>query len=92
VKPRRKKNAAESSVEVVETLIKSFVSILFLVSCISYVTDAQQPQPPWFKGNTHTHTLNSDGDSTSDEVVKWYRHHGYNFLSICLFALVRLLG
>ena len=34
----------------------------------------------WFKGNTHTHTLNSDGDSTPDEVVRWYRSHGYHFL------------
>src|SRR5206468_11220511 len=34
----------------------------------------------WYKGNTHTHTLNSDGDSTPDDVVKWYREHGYNFL------------
>ena len=43
-------------------------------------------QPPaasagrWYKGNTHTHTLNSDGDSTPDDVTKWYREHGYNFL------------
>ena len=34
----------------------------------------------WYKGNTHTHTLNSDGDSTPDEVVRWYRENGYNFL------------
>jgi hypothetical protein len=34
----------------------------------------------WFKGNTHTHTINSDGDSTPDEVVRWYREHGYAFL------------
>jgi hypothetical protein len=34
----------------------------------------------WYKGNTHTHTLNSDGDSTADEVVTWYREHGYQFL------------
>ncbi|MDQ3666456.1 MAG: CehA/McbA family metallohydrolase [Acidobacteriota bacterium] len=34
----------------------------------------------WYRGNTHTHTLNSDGDSTPDEVVRWYREHGYNFL------------
>jgi hypothetical protein len=34
----------------------------------------------WYKGNTHTHTLNSDGDSTPDEVVRWYRSHGYQFL------------
>ncbi|MBC8180917.1 PHP domain-containing protein [candidate division KSB1 bacterium] len=36
----------------------------------------------WYKGNTHTHTLNSDGDSFPDDVVKWYRLHGYNFLVI----------
>jgi len=34
----------------------------------------------WYKGNTHTHTLNSDGDSTPDEVTRWYREHGYQFL------------
>jgi len=46
---------------------------------------AAQPSSPaaanrWFKGNTHTHTLNSDGDSTPDDVVRWYREHGYQFV------------
>ena len=35
---------------------------------------------PWFMGNTHTHTLNSDGDSPPAEVAGWYRDHGYDFL------------
>jgi hypothetical protein len=39
-----------------------------------------QPAARWYKGNTHTHTLNSDGDSTPDEVVRWYREHGYHFV------------
>ena len=46
-------------------------------------TQAQSPQRSalhWYKGNTHTHTLNSDGDSTPDDVVRWYREHGYQFL------------
>jgi len=34
----------------------------------------------WYKGNTHTHTLNSDGDSSPGEVAHWYRDHGYDFL------------
>ena len=34
----------------------------------------------WYKGNLHTHTLNSDGDSTPDAVVTWYRERGYQFL------------
>jgi hypothetical protein len=41
---------------------------------------APSPQGRWYKGNTHTHTLNSDGDSTPDDVVRWYRQHGYQFL------------
>jgi hypothetical protein len=34
----------------------------------------------WFKGNTHTHTTMSDGDSPPEVVVRWYKTHGYNFL------------
>lgn len=34
----------------------------------------------WFRGNTHTHTLESDGDSPAEVVVRWYRDHGYQFL------------
>ncbi|MGH9362514.1 MAG: PHP domain-containing protein, partial [Thermoanaerobaculia bacterium] len=34
----------------------------------------------WFKGNTHTHTLNSDGDSPPSVVARWYRDQGYDFL------------
>ncbi|MEX0891715.1 MAG: CehA/McbA family metallohydrolase [Gemmatimonadota bacterium] len=34
----------------------------------------------WLKGNTHTHTLESDGDSPPETVVRWYRDHDYNFL------------
>lgn len=34
----------------------------------------------WIKGNTHTHTLESDGDSPPDTVAAWYKKHGYNFL------------
>jgi hypothetical protein len=41
---------------------------------------ASSPQTRWYKGNTHTHTLNSDGDSTPDDVARWYREHGYQFV------------
>jgi hypothetical protein len=46
------------------------------------VPEAQDQTAPrqWYKGNTHTHTLNSDGDSTPDDVVRWYREHNYHFL------------
>ena len=34
----------------------------------------------WYKGNTHTHTLESDGDSSPEDVTRWYKEHGYQFL------------
>jgi hypothetical protein len=41
----------------------------------------QKPELHWYKGNTHTHSLNADGDSTPDELVRWYREHGrYQFI------------
>lgn len=54
----------------------------FLVTALfSTILVGQQPSSfRWYKGNTHTHTVNSDGDSTPEEVVKWYRDNGYNFL------------
>ena len=33
-----------------------------------------------FKGNTHTHTTMSDGDSGPEEVARWYKSQGYRFL------------
>jgi Predicted metal-dependent phosphoesterases (PHP family) len=56
--------------------------IVAVVTCITVLAQAERPPARWYKGNTHTHTLNSDGDSTPDDVVKWYRTNGYNFLFI----------
>jgi hypothetical protein len=36
----------------------------------------------WFRGNTHTHTLKSDGNAAPEVVVKWYHDRNYNFLII----------
>src|SRR5690349_3609735 len=59
-------------------------NVLLMLLAGAALAAAQAPAPSattrWYKGNTHTHTLNSDGDSTPDEVVRWYREHGYQFL------------
>lgn len=34
----------------------------------------------WWKGNTHTHTNLSDGDTSPDSVARWYKRNGYSFL------------
>ena len=36
----------------------------------------------WYKGNLHTHTNMSDGDTDPHKVVGWFRRHSYDFLVI----------
>lgn len=36
----------------------------------------------WFKGNTHTHSLWSDGNDFPEMIFDWYRAHGYQFVAM----------
>jgi hypothetical protein len=36
----------------------------------------------FLKGNLHTHTNRSDGDSPPADVIGWYRRHGYAFVAL----------
>jgi hypothetical protein len=55
--------------------------MLLVVGLITLPAEAHG-QSRWFKGNTHAHSLNSDGDMPVDAVVRWYREHGYHFTFI----------
>ena len=59
--------------------IRAFTSAIAFTALWA-VSSFAAPEKRWFKGNLHTHTLNSDGDSTPSEVTSWYREHGYQFL------------
>jgi hypothetical protein len=63
---------------------RSVLALIFAVLLLGAIATSQTQAPPpalkWYKGNLHTHTLNSDGDSTPFEVATWYREHGYQFL------------
>lgn len=67
--------------------MKRFVKLAALV--VAFLPGALQAQASfelpergaqWFKGNTHTHTTESDGDSPPEVVARWYKDHGYAFL------------
>lgn len=58
-----------------------FLAVLVVGAALTQTAGpAEVPKGRWYKGNLHTHTLNSDGDSTPHEVATWYREHGYQFL------------
>ena len=47
---------------------------------------------PWFKGNLHTHTNKSDGDSSPETVVDWYSNNKYDFLVLSDHNHLTILG
>jgi hypothetical protein len=57
-----------------------WLGAILLGATLGVGPSAQESGERWWKGNTHTHTLNSDGDSPPGEVSHWYRDHGYDFL------------
>jgi hypothetical protein len=57
--------------------------ILVLGGCLFVLAPAAQtPAARWYKGNLHSHSINSDGDSPPYELVAWYKRNGYHFLAI----------
>lgn len=48
----------------------------------SVLASAANPEPRWWKGNLHTHTLWSDGDDYPEMVADWYKKQGYHFLAL----------
>ena len=57
-------------------------SALLALLLTTWCADAASPEPRWWKGNLHTHTLWSDGDDYPEMVVAWYKEHGYEFLAL----------
>src|SRR5687768_5654740 len=67
-------------------MIGRLLLALALTAVLPATLQAQRFEVPdtrglrWFKGNTHTHTAESDGDSPPEVVARWYKQRGYNFL------------
>jgi hypothetical protein len=59
-------------------LFATVLAVQFSLAAAAF--QAPAPALRWFKGNTHAHTLESDGDSPPDVVAQWYKAHGYHFL------------
>lgn len=68
------------------------LSVLICLAASDFAQPANSEPFRWYKGNTHTHTLNSDGDSAPDDVVRWYRERGYNFVVITDHEFITQVG
>ncbi len=74
--------AGSAIASLLDLMFARYAAVFVLTLLFFSGVASQAPALRWYKGNTHTHTLNSDGDSAPDDVVKWYRQNGYNFVVI----------
>lgn len=56
--------------------------IPLLVASIALIAGSVPAESHWFKGNTHTHSLWSDGNDFPEMIADWYLRHGYDFLAM----------
>lgn len=63
-------------------LVLVAVAVLGTTASMSEMSVQATSGARWYRGSTHAHTLNSDGDSPPADVVRWYREHGYDFVVI----------
>ncbi len=61
-------------------LLALFIITTSLVASAASPPAGESEAPTWQRGNTHTHTLWSDGDAPPETAIAWYVDHGYDFL------------
>ncbi len=61
-----------------------FLPLLLTAPKLAHCDEAipADPEPRWWKGNIHTHSLWSDGNDFPEMISEWYRTHEYNFLAL----------
>lgn len=63
-------------------MTRSF-AILFVFLPLSLTVNAfDYDTENWYKGNTHTHSLWSDGNDFPEMIFAWYRDQGYDFIGL----------
>src|SRR5688572_23723961 len=54
-----------------------------IIGAISFslFTQSSLAEARWYKGNLHTHSFWSDGDTFPELIADWYKKNGYDFLA-----------
>ncbi len=58
------------------------MKLTLLLLCFLSIGYGQETGKQWYKGNTHTHSLWSDGNDFPDMITDWYVKAGYDFLAL----------
>ena len=56
--------------------------LVFICLVVALFSCTEHKMNVWYKGNTHTHSTYSDGDTDVRDVIKWYHDNDYHFLFV----------
>jgi len=69
--------------------MKRLIRMAFLLTCLVCLSLpcaapslAQDAPTRWYKGNTHMHSFECDGNDFPEMALDWYKQHGYHFASL----------
>lgn len=52
------------------------------IVAVSLIQADDEAERHWFRGNTHTHSLWSDGNDFPEMITAWYKENGYDFMAL----------
>ncbi len=61
----------------IKLLLVLLAALLLFIGC-----SQQKESTQWYRGNLHTHSYWSDGDTYPEMVMDWYKSHGYEFVAL----------
>ncbi|MCB1230373.1 MAG: hypothetical protein KDN19_08915 [Verrucomicrobiae bacterium] len=61
-----------------------FIAAVAAFASVSSFSGAQENSESlhWYRGNTHTHSLWSDGNDFPEMITAWYKDRGYDFMAL----------
>lgn len=78
------RNAASPCVQAFRkgNFVRAFSGLVCLLLASIAAAPPASARQRWYRGNTHAHTTNSDGDTAPLAVARWYKTSGYDFVFI----------
>lgn len=55
---------------------------LALALVFGFLIASAAAEDRWYRGNTHTHSLWSDGNDFPEMIIDWYKKNGYDFIAL----------
>ena len=72
----------EESLSMKKRIVPILISLVVALLIIRAITRTSSSTGNWYRGNTHTHSLWSDGNDFPEIITEWYMDNNYDFMAL----------